>query len=563
MTGITKILLLLHFLLPVVITAQETAIEYILEYQGKQPLQSFLHAKCESRNLSSSELISVRPLLPVTGNEYYMVEIRSSFQNQWKDIFNRNGEISKWEQNTPVEWRNKRPNDPRLNSQWYLENIKAFDAWMITTGGLNAEDKEVVIAVIDDGFQVNHEDFENIFFINQGEIPDDFKDNDGNGLIDDVMGYDFLLNSGTLNNARHGTNVVGVLGARGDNQIGIAGINWNVKVLPIAVPPTSTGVVQGLNYALKMKELYNSSNGALGANIVVTTYSAGIKMAFGTSYPVWCDMYDKLGQVGIISIGATTNDNDDVDAVGDVPSTCTSNFLLMLTNSDSQDVKAREAGYGSESIDLAAPGEDILTTNNSASKYGYENGTSLSAPITAGAVSLLMSVDCEAFQEYYKSAPALAILELKDILMTSGDNAFYLKAGQRFPLSEVTVSGKRLNIFKALDTLRTRFGDCIPDFNSSGSLEISEIRLVDNLAFVTYKTSDPGDIEYILFDGTGRKILQSIFTPPTKGSKILTLDLSPALGAGNNISASQVYMLGFFQGKSKAGTKFYYFNGQK
>ena len=544
-------------LLPFLIQGQSTTEEIILEYKGKTPARDFFAKILESRNQEGISASDIVPLLPNPGNNLFKLNIETG-QKAIKEILSNYPNEIQWENNTPLEKRNTHPDDPRVNSQWYLNNIQAFDAWMVTTGGLTKDGNKVVIAVIDDGFEVNHEDFSNIFFVNGAETPGDNQDNDGNGFVDDVTGYNFQNNNGTITSQRHGTNVVGALGARGNNQIGISGINWDASILPIVIPTTSAGVEQALNYVLSMRKLYDQTQGAKGAHIVAVTYSGGISKRFGTDFPIWCGLYDKLGEVGILSVGATTNNNDDVDAVGDMPSTCASNYLIMVTNSDAQDVKAREAGYGKKNIDMAVPGEDILTTNNSASKYGFESGTSLSAPIMAGAISLLFTVDCESFQQQYLSTPPKAILDLKEIILDSGDNGFYLKANQKTPLIDVTVSGKRLNIFKALDTLRSRYGDCIPNFEPPGPLNIEEVTLENDLAFVKYNTPSSEEISYVLFDGLGRKITEGTFQPVIEGQKIFTLNLEPSLGTGVNTVASQVFILAFYQGKAKTGYKFYY-----
>ena len=546
------------FLLPYLIQGQASTEEIILEYKGKTPARDFFAKILESRNQEGISASDIFPLLPKPDNNLFKLNVENGQSEAIKEILSNYPNEIQWENNTPLEKRNTHPDDPRVNSQWYLNNIQAFDAWMVTTGGLTKDGDKVVIAVIDDGFEVNHEDFSNIFFVNGAETPGDNQDNDGNGFVDDVTGYNFQNNNGTITSQRHGTNVVGALGARGNNQIGISGINWDASILPIVIPTTSAGVEQALNYVLSMRKLYDQTQGAKGAHIVAVTYSGGISKRFGTDFPIWCGLYDKLGEVGILSVGATTNNNDDVDAVGDMPSTCASNYLIMVTNSDAQDVKAREAGYGKKNIDMAVPGEDILTTNNSASKYGFESGTSLSAPIMAGAISLLFTVDCESFQQQYLSTPPKAILDLKEIILDSGDNGFYLKANQKTPLIDVTVSGKRLNIFKALDTLRSRYGDCIPNFEPPGPLNIEEVTLENDLAFVKYNTPSSEEISYVLFDGLGRKITEGTFQPVIEGQKIFTLNLEPSLGTGVNTVASQVFILAFYQGKAKTGYKFYY-----
>jgi subtilisin family serine protease len=156
------------------------------------------------------------------------------------------------EYNYQLESRIK-PNDARIGDQYYLEAIKAFQAWDLVTGGRNFEGKEIVIGVIDEGFEIVHEDLKDNIYINPDEISGDGIDNDGNGWKDDVKGWNLKNSNGIHDLRSHGTNVIGVMGAKGNNQLGISGINWNVKILPVTIGNFVSDVIKGYQYLLAEK----------------------------------------------------------------------------------------------------------------------------------------------------------------------------------------------------------------------------------------------------------------------------------------------------------------------
>ena len=133
----------------------------------------------------------------------------------------------------------------------------------------------------------------------------------------------------------HGTNVAGVLGAKGNNELGVSGVNWHIKVLPINVYPDNLlnveyAVIRGMVYAFKKKQLYLNSGKAKGMNIVALNMSLGMDNAFPTDAEYWCTLFDSLGSVGIWSYNATTNRNIDVGVNGDIPTLCASRYLISV-----------------------------------------------------------------------------------------------------------------------------------------------------------------------------------------------------------------------------------------
>jgi len=283
------------------------------------------------------------------------------------------------------------PNDPDYGSQWHHNDftdndIDSEEAWDITTGGTTAFGDEIVVCVIEGG-NLNHVDLEGNKWVNEGEIPDDGIDNDGNGYIDDYDGWNVGNNddSGVFNGG-HGTQVMGMIGAKGNNDLGVAGVNWDVKIMSVAGENigSEASVIAAYDYAMNMRMLYNETGGAQGAFVVATNASWGIDNGDASSIPLWCGFYDTLGENGILNCGATANNNVNIDVVGDIPTACASDYMISVTATNSADVRTF-SGYGATTIDLGAPGEAVWTTQGT-NGYGSTSGTSFASPLTAGAI---------------------------------------------------------------------------------------------------------------------------------------------------------------------------------
>ena len=355
------------------------------------------------------------------------------------------------------------PNDTFFNKQWNMSRIKAELVWDSTTGGKTACGDEIVVGIGEPGFGYNrkHEDIIANLFVNKVEIANDGKDNDGNGYVDDINGIDAQRFDGKIaeDPQRHGTSVLGIIGAKGNNKIGVTGVNWNVKMLLVSAMSTEADAVAGYLYMVKMRKLYNESNGKKGAFIVVTNYSGGIDLANAANFPMWCSMFEKLGEVGILSVGAGPDRNVDVDKVGDIPTTCASEYLIAVTNSNKSDALNPNSGFGVVNMDLAAPGgtyssnlaqitgsftvkSDAVATN----KYEEFTGTSASAPHVAGAIALLYSIPDSALCKAAKANPSKTALFMKSILLENVDKLTAFATN--------TVSGGRLNVSKAFNALK-------------------------------------------------------------------------------------------------------------
>jgi subtilisin family serine protease len=394
------------------------------------------------------------------------------------------------------------PNDPQFLNQWHLRNdgtngnisgadIDAINAWDQATGGVTLNGDTIVVAVIDLGFDITHEDLN--FFVNRAEIPGNSLDDDGNLYIDDHIGWDVYDGDGVLPISDHGTHVSGIIGAKGDNSVGVSGINWNVKVLPIAgASNLESDVIGAYGYVFDMRKLYETSGGSKGAYITVANSSFGVDFGDPLNFPIWCALYDSLGQIGILSVGAGPNAAVNVDQVGDIPSTCPSEYLIAVTNTNSGDSLAPSSGVGNVHMDLGAPGTEILSTvpSNGYASAGW-TGSSMSAPMVSGAAALMMSAANADYLALYQSDPGQAIKEIRDMI---------LNTVELLPtLDTTTSSGGRLDLFAAVQAMQLYSGVTSTSFRS---FKISPTLVHDKF----YVDSSERGIEIEIFDLLGRRM---------------------------------------------------------
>lgn len=347
--------------------------------------------------------------------------------------------------------RDNTPDDGNLAAQWYLRQVDAFNAWDISTGGYSPNGDTIVIAVVDEGFDINHLDLN--FFKNLREISGNGIDDDGNGYIDDYHGWNAYNNNGVISSASHGSMVAGIAGAIGNNREGIAGINWDIRVMPVlGLSSDEATVVKAYSYVYEMRSLYNRSQGDSGAYVVVCNSSFGIDRANAADYPLWCGMYESMGELGILNVAATANWNQNVDIEGDVPTTCPSEYLIAVTSTDRNDLLSSSpgAGFGLQNIDIGAPGVSVFSTTTN-SNYTSKSGTSYAAPMVSGTIALMHSALCTELSDLAISNPDSLALVLREYLLVDGVDRFT-------HLSDKLASGGRLNLQKALSAVK----NCYP-----------------------------------------------------------------------------------------------------
>lgn len=311
------------------------------------------------------------------------------------------------------------PNDEYINEQWYLENIDAYSAWDTHTG-----DGSIVVAVLDTGIDLDHPDLEENIWINYGEVAGDGVDNDNNGWVDDVNGYDFVDNDGSPIPNRdeafdeaaisHGTVIAGIVGAVGDNDEGVAGIIWDVQLMSVRILDNqgvgdSNLARQGVEYAV--------ANGADVINLSFTgfDFDDDLRNEIKSAY--------ESGVVVVAAMGNADDGGINIDLTPIFPACfgerADEDWILGVAATDVDDVKAEFSNYGALCTDISAPGENIFSaiyqdddwiTVSDGFYQDSWSGTSMASPMIAGAAALIKSA-------YHSLTPD----DIKSILRLSVD----------------------------------------------------------------------------------------------------------------------------------------------
>jgi len=413
--------------------------------------------------------------------------------------------------NHVVRQRCSEINDPQYGTQWHHRNdgengntedsdIDTDLAWGITTGGTTASGDTIVVCVIEGG-NLNHPDLSPNAWRNNQEIPNNGIDDDNNGYVDDYLGWNVAGgdDSGVLQGG-HGTQVMGMIGARGSNELGVVGANWDIKIMSVAGENlgNEASVVEAYTYPLTMRQRYMETEGDSGAFVVATNASWGIDFGDPTEVPIWTAFYDTLGVYGILNCGATANNNVDIDEVGDIPTAAPSDYMISVTATNSSDIRTFSA-FGATTVDLGAPGEAVSTTAGS-DEYTFTSGTSFASPLTAGVIGLLYSVPCQAFADFVRDNPQAGADLVRQALFDGVDPVPNLE-GQ-------TVTGGRLNAFNSLVLLLEECTDeniCIPPVGFQAELEADTIYTLNwtsiNELTPTVRFKPQSSEEWIVIEG--------------------------------------------------------------
>lgn len=316
------------------------------------------------------------------------------------------------------------PND--LGSQqWNLRKIMAEDAWDVTLGSGN-----VVVAIVDDAVLTTHQDLAPVIWTNPGEVAGNGIDDDGNGYVDDLHGWDAADNdndpnppsSATNSNFTHGTHCAGIVGAASNNNTGIASIGYGIKLMPVKskLSNSSGGGIHaayaGVQYAI-----------AAGADVISMSWGGGSR---SQTYQA---LFNTAHNAGIVLVAAAGNSNTSVPMYP-----ASYNHVISVGATDNQDKRASFSNYGS-TIDVMAPGVGIYSTlAGSNSSYGNLSGTSMACPLVSGLVGLMLSRD-----------PLLSPAVVESCLEGSADNI----AAQN-PSYPNQLGAGRINAFNALGCLK-------------------------------------------------------------------------------------------------------------
>lgn len=400
------------------------------------------------------DVIKVEPIFPDL-NLWAITLAKPGTKEVWRRKLNQLKEIADVYPDFGASWR-RMPNDPDYQAQWSLQTIEIEQVWDLTTGGKAPKNTDIVVAVFDDGYQVDHTDLENNIWVNEQEIPDNGVDDDGNGFVDDYLGWNATEDNDEHRLKSHGTSVAGILGARTDNGNQIAGINWDIKIMLTSAGRSENislvDIVKAYNYIYVQRKIYNETRGEKGAYVVVSNYSGGAPFLFPVDFPEWCEIYDMLGQEGVLNVSSAPNTNTDVDVEGDLPSTCPSEYLIVATNTNILDRKVENAGFGSRHVDIGAPGDGILTLAINDETDNNFTGASASAPHIAGVIGLLYSVICDDAYDLSIVNPSAVAQTMRDAILNGAE--------PNTTLANITTTGGRLNAPNSLELVLNTLGDC-------------------------------------------------------------------------------------------------------
>lgn len=518
--------------------------QLIVQLKPDQDMSSVLAEYVKGYEFKSEKLLSKTMRTYLVSFNTQKIEHKDA-----SSLLMRNPKISLVQNNHYVTLRSTTPNDTEFGQQWHHLNtgqgggtvdadIDSDEAWDTTTGGTTATGDDIVVCLLE-GANMNHPDLIDNRWENPNEIPGNGIDDDGNGYIDDIYGWNVSTNNDNNTGGGHGTSCAGMIGAKGDNNLGVSGVNWNVKIMVVdgfnvgTSAAAEASVISAYDYALQNRITYDQTGGTGGAFVVATSASWGIDSGDPNDVPLWCQFYDTLGTYGILNCGATTNQNLNVDVSGDIPTACSSPYMIGLGRSDANDNFA--GGYGATTIDLAAPGINVRTTGG-ASGYTTTTGTSFSCPLTAGAIALLYSAPCPQLMAIVQADPQQGA----DIVRSALLNGVDVKPS----LTGNFITNGRLNVNNSLNEILNNYCSgtvCLPP----GSLVVDNTN--DNDASVSW-TPIGSSTDFVLYYqevGTGSWTSQNVSGTSTTISGLsacTTYDfyLETDCGGGTFSSASDI-----------------------
>ena len=267
------------------------------------------------------------------------------------------------------------PNDPFYPLQWAVNDtpgdhdIDAPEAW-------NSRTSCTKIAVLDTGVDTDHPDLQGNLY-KSPDTPNNNKDDDGNGYVDDTYGWNAITGKGSGEDDNgHGTHVAGIIGGHGNNGTGVAGICWSASIVPVKFmnsqgKGSTSDAIDGMEYAAKK-----------GAKIINASFGCP------SSSESLHDAVDYVQDKGVLLVVAAGNDSEDIDKHPEYPASYTDSNILAVAASTDEDGLASFSNYGDGAVDVAAPGDDIYSTYLGGG-YKYLSGTSMASPYAAGLAAML------------------------------------------------------------------------------------------------------------------------------------------------------------------------------
>jgi subtilisin family serine protease len=400
------------------------------------------------------------------------------------------------------------PNDPGYDRLWGLNNegqtggipdadVDAPEAWSTTTG-----DRNNVVAVIDTGTDISHLDLRNNIWINPDEKSGNLRDDDRNGYVDDVNGWDFFNDDNSVydpaDGDEHGTHVSGTIAAEGNNGLGVVGINWRAKVMPLKFIGPDTGsasdAVAAINYAIAENvKISNNSWGGGG-------YSQALRDAIARA--------DAAGHLFVASAGNGGSDDvgDDNDASPSYPASYDNPNIVSVAATKRDTRLASFSNFGETTVDVGAPGVGILSTLPG-NRYGTYSGTSMASPHVAGIAALIRSRD-----------PGLDDAGLKSRILQYSESKESLRGK--------TVTGGQVNANASLtqtpapDTIEPSISSVKPAPGSKTRKRTPEIKAT---AQDTEKNLSKSDVRFFL---DGRRVMGFGYNEGTDRLRFVTNKLS-------------------------------------